>query len=48
MIVFCFINIVISANIVGGISALAALSDTAMAQHRHRIASFERMLKQEG
>jgi len=41
------VNIFISANIVGGISALAALADTAMATHRQRIASFERMLKQE-
>lgn len=46
-ILFIFVNIVISANIVGGISALAALADTKMATHRHRIATFERMLTQE-
>lgn len=46
-IIFVMLNIWLLANIVGGISALASMSDTDMAENRKKIRSFERMLAEE-
>ena len=45
MVIYIFGSILILANIVGVISALAAMKDTEMAESRARIARFERMLQ---
>ncbi|KAJ8607023.1 hypothetical protein CTAYLR_006240 [Chrysophaeum taylorii] len=47
MIAYVLINVLLIANIVGGISALATRADTDLAEQRARIARFERMLKLE-
>ncbi|KAJ8600390.1 hypothetical protein CTAYLR_001401 [Chrysophaeum taylorii] len=44
---YVFINIFLLANIVGDISALAAMKDTDLAAKRNRISRFERMLDRE-
>ncbi len=45
----CFVltNVIIVANIVGGVSALAAMADQDIANHRRVINAFEKMLTQE-
>lgn len=45
----CYVsfNILVMANIIGVVSALAALKDTGLAEQRARIARFERMLERE-
>lgn len=48
MICYVLINVLLVANIVGGISALASMADTDLAEQRMRISRFERMLKIEG
>ncbi|KAJ8613812.1 hypothetical protein CTAYLR_004929 [Chrysophaeum taylorii] len=44
---YVLINIFLMANIIGVVSALAALKDTDLAEQRSRIARFERMLESE-
>ena len=44
MVLYIFISIFLVANIVGVVSALAAIKDTEIAESRARIARFERML----
>jgi hypothetical protein len=46
-ILFVLTNVIIVANIVGGVSALAAMNDQELAQHRRTIDDFEKMLTQE-
>mmetsp|Transcript_9970 Transcript_9970/g.15149 ORF Transcript_9970/g.15149 Transcript_9970/m.15149 type:complete len:837 (-) Transcript_9970:1113-3623(-) len=47
MITYVLMNVLLVANIVGGVSALATMHDTDIAEQRIRIARFSRMLKNE-
>mmetsp|Transcript_20052 Transcript_20052/g.64593 ORF Transcript_20052/g.64593 Transcript_20052/m.64593 type:complete len:849 (+) Transcript_20052:75-2621(+) len=48
MISYILVNVLVVANIVGGVSALATMRDTDIAEQRLRIARFDRMLESEG
>lgn len=47
IIITILLNVMVVANIVGGVSALASMKDTDLAEKRARITRFERMLRNE-